>query len=159
MTDSRPRCQFAVRYPAGDGKWRYQPVDIASPGGGAFVPMTWPPVVGDLISLWDRGKYQPEGGPLFRVVDRGWMHASWGSADWPYGESEPRTGPLVDIIVEPASQGVYRDETPICAEADCEAVWVDGQWWMPPGAGEPGPHDHRAYEGSAAEEAPLCPGT
>jgi hypothetical protein len=125
-------------------------VVIASPGGSAFVPFEYPPAVGDLISLWDsdlhnRGLPQPEGGPVFRVIDRQWGHVSWGSAMWPYGKNEPIEGPLVDIIVEPA-KGAYRDETAICAESTCEAIWINGEWWMPPGADEPDPHDHKPYE-------------
>lgn len=138
-----PRCKFSVRYPAGDGKWRYQSVSIAGPGGGLY-GLYDPPAVGDLIFLWNSGGPQPEGGSAFRVVERSWMHSSWGSADWPYGEAEPRSGPMVNIIVEPA-EGPYRDETDICGEASCEAVWVDGDWWMPPGADEPDPHEHAPY--------------
>jgi hypothetical protein len=70
-----------------------------------------------------------------------WSYAAFGSVVWPYGKSEPAEGPMLDIIVEPA-EGVYRDEAPFCAESSCEAVWVDGAWWMPPGADEPDPHDH-----------------
>lgn len=140
-----PRCMFAVRVPAGDGKFWYQRIDIASPSASVGIEMAYPPAVGDLITLWDRRGPQPEGGPIFRVTDRLWSHASWGSANWPYGKNEPSEGPMVDIIVEPA-EGPYRDETDICAESTCEAKWVNGAWWMPPGTDEPDPHEHRPYE-------------
>jgi hypothetical protein len=148
---TQPHVKFVIRYPAGDGKWRYETVWVSSPSGSAFIPMEHPPLMGDLITLWDsdrhrRGLPPHDGGPAFRVVDRMWSHSSWGSADWPFGESEPRSGPLLDIIVEPARGGAYRDETPICGAYDCEAVWVDGAWWMPPGADEPEPHEHKPYE-------------
>jgi hypothetical protein len=151
VVSAPPRVKFSVRYPAGDGKWRYQPILIYSPDGGVFVPMKDPPPVGDVITLWDgylhsRGLPQPEGGPSFRVVDRGWSLVSYGSLVWPYGQDEAREGPMLDIIVEPAGGGVYRDEAPICDEPTCEAVWVNGAWWTPPGAAEPDPHEHRPYE-------------
>jgi hypothetical protein len=142
-----PRCMFSVRYPAGDGRWWYQRMSIASPGGAGSIGME-PPLIGDLISLWDTHT-QPEGGPVFRVIDRCWGHASWGSVTWPYGESEPQEGPLVDIILEPA-QGPYPDETDICAESTCEAVWMNGAWWFPPGSDEPDEHEHRPYEPAVA---------
>lgn len=138
-----PRCMFAVRYPAGLTTWRYQRVDIASPLGGPLL-LAWPPAVGDLIILRDRSEIQPEGGPVFRVVDRMWSHPALGSADWPYGRDAPQQGPLVDVIVQP-SKGPYRNEAPICADPSCEAVLVKGSWWMPPGASEPEPHEHRPY--------------
>ena len=148
-----PRCHFAVRYPAGEGKWRYQPISIAGPGGGYTLDTAWVPQPGDLISLWDRSgdRPQPDGGPVFRVVDRLWSHASWGSANWPYGKNEPQEGPMVDIIVEPA-EGPYRDETDICAESTCEAKWVNGAWWMPPGADEPDPHEHGPWVEGAVRD-------
>jgi hypothetical protein len=83
MSRPLPRCMFSVRYPAGDGHWWYQRMSIANPDGAASVAME-PPLVGDLISLWDTHN-QPEGGPVFRVVDRCWGHAAWGSVIWPYG--------------------------------------------------------------------------
>ena len=155
-TTRAPHCKFAIRYPAGDGKWRYQTVLIASYERGVHVPMAYPPAPGDLITLWDSGRHrrgQPplEGGPVFRVVDRMWSHAGYGSVTWPYGKSEPAEGPLVDIIVESA-ESVYRDETPICAESTCEAVWVSGSWWMPPGADEPDPHEHTPYESKEGKQ-------
>lgn len=139
-----PRCIFSVRYPAGDGRWWYQRMMIANPGGGS-IPME-PPLIGDLISLWGDMRTQPEGGPVFRVIDRCWMHASWGSGTWPYGAAEPSEGPLMDIILEPAGGRPYVDETDICAESTCEAVWMNGAWWFPPGSSEePGPHEHAPW--------------
>jgi len=150
-SSSWPRVRYAVRYPAGDGRWRYEPVDIAHPDGSGFIPVEHPPAVGDLINLYDRSraarKLPPlEGGPVFRVLARLWVHSSWGSADWPYGEREPRSGPLLDIIVEPAD-GPYRDEAPICTESTCEAKYLFGQWVLPPGvpADEADPHEHAPY--------------
>ena len=144
MSDTSLRVKFAVRYPAGDGKWRYVSVMIPSyEGSGSYAPLEQLPAVGDLVYLYDMDTNGPRG--IFRVLDRAFMWSSYGSVDWPHGEPRPRSGPLVDIIVEP-SEGAYRDETPICAESTCEAVWVDGAWWMPPGAGEPDPHDHHPYK-------------
>jgi len=106
--------------------------------------MEHPPAPGDLITLWSRTG-AVEGGPVFRVLERLWSHASFGSVTFPYGAEEPREGPLLDIIAEPAGSP-YRDEAPICAESTCEAKFLFGQWIQPPGADEPDPHEHRPYK-------------
>jgi hypothetical protein len=139
-----PRCNFAVRYPAGDDTWRYQGVDVPTPGGGGFSEMEHPPPTGALVLLYDRSG-RLDGGPYFRVVDQLWSYPAWGSVTWPYGAASPQQGPLVDIIVEPAGSP-YKDEAPTCADLECPAVWVNGAWWMPPGEDEAGPHEHRPYE-------------
>lgn len=101
-----PEVKFAVRYPAGSGAWRYEALDIPNPGG-SFMPLEYLPAAGDLVTLWDRSGHV-EGGPHFRVVARSWSYSGYGSVNWPYGQREPSSGPLVDIIVEPAG-GPYSD--------------------------------------------------
>lgn len=145
-----PRLLFSVRYPVGQGRYRYRRVFIAGPGGAGCLTTDHVPAAGDLISLWDAHGPQPEGGPIFVVVRRSWQHAGFGSANWPYGTNEPLYGPMVDIIVEPSEQGVYADETDICADPDCEAYavfWGAAGWRIPPGGstGEEG-HQHRKRE-------------
>lgn len=142
-----PEVKFAVRYPAGQGAWRYDPVDIPHPGG-AFMPLEHLPAPGDLVTLWTRGgpEGQPAGGPHFRVLQRAWTWSGYGSADWPYGKNAPQTGPIVDIIVEPAA-GPYSDEAPICAELGCTAMWVDRAWVIrhPDDQADVEEHEHRIY--------------
>ena len=138
-----PCVKFAIRYPAGDGTWRYVSVVQSTYVSTAFPPLQHVPAVGDLVSLYDQSNEEARG--IFRVLERMWMYSSYGSADWPYGQREPSTGPLVDVIVEPAD-GPYRDEAPICGESTCEAQFVNGEWWMPPGAVEPDAHEHQPYE-------------
>lgn len=117
MTDTRPpRVKFAVRYPTKDNRWRYETVDIPAYEGAVFVPMEHPPAVGDLISLWSR-QGNMEGGPVFRVIERMWNHATYGSTNWPVAEQMPIVGPILDIIVEPAD-GLYRNEAPLPGEED-----------------------------------------
>jgi len=142
--DLRPRVQFAVRRPAGSGRWWYERIIIACPDGGIALPMAYPPAPGDTIMLWSTGGKIP-GGSLFTVVSRMWAHSGYGSADWPYGQADPASGPVLDIIVEPGG-GAYADETDICAEPSCEAVIIDGAWWFPPGSDTPDEHDHRPYQ-------------
>jgi hypothetical protein len=104
------RCDFVVRRPTPDNKWRYERLYFQSYYGNTFLPLAHPPAVGDLIVLQPQPApaYQA-GGPVFRVLERMWTHAMYGSPDWPYGDDRPRTGPLLDIIVEQAD-GLYRDE-------------------------------------------------
>lgn len=151
-TDSSrwPQVRFAVRFPAGSGTWRYEHISVANPGGQDVIALEYPPAIGDLISVWDSDRArrqlpQPEGGPMYRVLDRWWTHSSWGSADWPYGEQMPRSGPLLEIILEPA-EGLYRNEAPVCADLECEARFLFGQWQLPPGTEAAPPHDHRPYK-------------
>lgn len=141
-----PRVGFMIRYPAGDGKWWFRPVYLPAPADSSM-PMAYPPAPGDLISLYDDRdgeNHQPEGGPVFRVVARMWNHAAYGSGSWPYGRPEPVEGPLLDIIAEPAP-GLYADETSHCGDGSCDAVMMNGAWWLPPGSVEPDPHEHRPY--------------
>lgn len=103
------RCTFAVRYPAGNGKWRYKRVHITGVDGDYCLPLWQPPIPGDKIDLWS--DQDIEGGPVFLVAERAWSHAAYGSPDWPYGSRMPGRGPLLHIIVEP-SEGPYHDEAP-----------------------------------------------
>jgi hypothetical protein len=139
-----PEVKFAIRYPAGQGAWRYEPVDIPHPGG-VFMPLEYLPSAGDLVTLWDRSGTL-SGGPHFKVVQRSWTWSGYGSVDWPYGKAAAESGPLVDIIVEPAT-GPYSDEAPICAEPDCSAMWIDRVWVIRHPADQEGveEHEHRIY--------------
>jgi hypothetical protein len=101
-----PRCSFHVKAPTADGKFTYAALTLNSSRGDSYLVTAYPPLVGDLISLYD--PYAKLGG-VFRVVDRMWMHSSFGSIDWPYGQDRPSTGPLLDIIVV-AAEGMYVDE-------------------------------------------------
>lgn len=140
-----PQCSFIARYPAGGGKWRYQRISPAVPAG-AGIPMALPPSPGDIIILYDSRDPQPEGGPFWRVIERMFTYPVYGSWAWPYGEAEPRTGPTVEMTVEPAG-GLFRDETDICGAEECEAFVMNGEWQYPAGAPEPAPHEHVAYRG------------
>lgn len=68
-----------------------------------------PPAVGDLIDL--RGTTADPADPensvrfdgAYRVIDRAWRPASYGSPTWPFGERQ--TGPeWLDVMVEPAAE-------------------------------------------------------
>lgn len=100
-----PRCQFYVRTPV-EGGFRYDMISIDGPNGAGRMVTAYPPAVGDLISLWDALKRQ---GGTYRVLERAWMHSSYGSTDWPYAERTSKEGPLLDVIVE-AAEGPFVDE-------------------------------------------------
>lgn len=104
-----PSCNFHVRTPAeGDpGKFWFETVAhryTPSFGGGLDTPHV--PSVGDLVHLY--GETEATQG-MFRVLDRAWMYVGFGSADWPHGQARPRSGPIVDIVVEPA-RGMFADQ-------------------------------------------------
>ena len=102
-------CHFYIRTPAGDGLFNYDQVQISGSQHDAALRTTHPPLTGDLISLWD--SYTQKGGQ-FRVIDRAWHHAAWGSTIWPYTEILPTDGPRVDIIIE-AAEGPFSDAAPV----------------------------------------------
>ncbi len=102
-------CRFYIRSPVEGGQFRYEQISLASSQMDCRLRTAHPPLPGDLIFLWD--SYKKEGG-MFRVIERAWHHAGWGSMVWPYTEMLPTEGPGADIIVEPA-EGLFRDEAPI----------------------------------------------
>jgi hypothetical protein len=140
-----PEVKFVVRYPAGQGAWRYEALEIPNPGGSYFMPLEHLPAEGDLVSLWaspmrPAGPFIP-GGPFFRVVRRYWTWSGYGSVNWPYGAREAQSGPSVEIFVEPAA-GPYSDEAPICAVSDCTAMWIDRAWVIRDPADQEAVEDH-----------------
>lgn len=102
-------CRFYIRAAAGDDQFRYESIHCSCSRFDGRIPTPHPPLPGDLISLWD--SLEKKGG-MFRVIERSWHHASYGSVNWPYTENLPVEGPGMDIIVEPA-EGVFRNEVPV----------------------------------------------
>ncbi|MFE2164903.1 hypothetical protein ACFXB3_07485 [Streptomyces sp. NPDC059447] len=102
-----PRVSFYERT-AIQGGYRYRKISINNRHGDTHLHTLHPPVVGDLIQLWDATERR---GGMYQVVARQWLHSSYGSMDWPHGESSPNVGPLLDIVVE-AAEGAFRDEAP-----------------------------------------------
>jgi hypothetical protein len=80
-------------------------------GGAGRLDTSWPPAVGDLISLQDFRQEHEEVpfGHVYRVVGRHWVHPQYGTRDWPSDQPEPDESPMLDIIVELAS-GPFRNE-------------------------------------------------
>ncbi|GGX51428.1 hypothetical protein [Streptomyces noursei] len=105
------RCQFQARTPAGAGMFRYTVLNINNPYNDGYLRTAHPPACGDHIFLRDASA---NSGGNYRVVGRSWLHASYGSANWPRGETVPATGPLLSLVVEPAD-GLLVDEAP-CEE-------------------------------------------
>ncbi|MCW2929990.1 MAG: hypothetical protein JWM19_952 [Actinomycetia bacterium] len=105
------RCNFCVRYPAPGGKWTFVAIRLANWWSNGAIPLWMPPSVGDLITLHPAHGQELEGGPVYRVVDRMWVTAVYGSGSWPLGKAAPVEGPLMEIIVEPAP-GLYADQAP-----------------------------------------------
>lgn len=108
MTVPSPRCSFRVRTPdpSTPGKYLYDHLSVSGPAGDPYLHTPHPPATGDFIFLWNS---QTKTGGYFAVLLRTWMHSSYGSVDWPYGQPAPRVGPLLDIVVEPTD--VLDDES------------------------------------------------
>jgi hypothetical protein len=102
-----PRTSFHERIPV-EGGYRYRKISINNRQGDTCLHTPHPPAVGDLIQLWDATERR---GGMYQVVARQWLHSSYGSMDWPTGQSDSSVGPLLDIVVE-AAEGVFRDEAP-----------------------------------------------
>lgn len=105
-----PRCGFYIRTVVSTDPllYEYEKVALNGPQGTGNLVTSTPPAIGDLIHLWDT--YKKTGG-TFRVLERSWGHAEYGSVTWPYGEPEPKEGPLLHIIVE-KSKGPFVNEAP-----------------------------------------------
>lgn len=111
MADSQIRpvqCEFHVRTPVGDGLFRYEHVSLDSPRFDGMLETFFPPVIGDLITLSDR---QAGVGGAYRVVDRHWRNASYGSTNWPIQEPQPIVGPWLTVVVE-RDEDAIRNEAP-----------------------------------------------
>jgi hypothetical protein len=111
-----PRCTFRLRVPVDGGLFRY---DDLWPTSGRLNDGEWPflnpPDIGDTVGLW-KPDWRVEPKPphphgVYRVIERDWSYASYGSGAWPYGEPAPKVGPMLTLIVEPA-EGPYRNEAP-----------------------------------------------
>jgi hypothetical protein len=100
VSAAKARCAFYIRTPV-DGGFRYEGAAVRSPDN-LYLPTEHVPDVGDWVTV-------PGVAGSHRVVARSWVHAAWGSANWPYGHQEPDTGPLVYLIVED-EPGPFIDE-------------------------------------------------
>lgn len=120
MTSADPatvRCTFYVKTAAGDNGWHYDLIDVHSPAGAGSLPVRHPPGVGDLIWLWDS---TAKAAGVYRVMERFWMHAQYGSMVWRMGHALPSQGPELTMLVEPAD-GLFVDQVLRPEEADeCE---------------------------------------
>lgn len=106
MHTAPPRCGFYERTPV-EGGWRYELINIAVRSEAGRLPTNHPPAVGDLVHLWDA---RWKRGGSYRVVERAWSYPAYGSTDWPSGTPTAKEGPLLDVIVEAAEGGPFRDE-------------------------------------------------
>lgn len=102
------RCTFDVRTPAVGGLFRYTHVSLDSPRFDGMLETFFPPAIGDLITL----SHLAAGvGGAYRVVDRHWRQASYGSNLWPIGEPQPTVGPWLTVVVE-RDEDAIRNEAP-----------------------------------------------
>lgn len=103
-------CGFYMREDAGmhrEGmKYKYTTIWLDNYQRDGKLYTLYPPVVGDLILLLDKGQGITG---TFRVIMRDISHAQYGSAAWPGHEKHADTGPMFTYIVE-RSIGVFRDE-------------------------------------------------
>ena len=113
------RCDYTLRTEdgtdpdTGETRYRYTPIVIANPTGDGCLLTFTPPAVGDHILLTaDR---PAEGldviSGLFKVYDRMWHPAGWGSTHWSHGSnSRMQTEPLwLELFVD-AAPGLYVNE-------------------------------------------------
>ena len=101
---SQVDCEFYVRISEAQ-QFRYERVTFPAPRGDNNLRTAHSPLVGDLVHLW--GDTEETRG-TFRVVERSWLHSSYGSKNWPFG-AEALVPPILTVIVEPAV-GPFVDE-------------------------------------------------
>lgn len=102
------RVQFYLREEAPDG-YTYTSIPVLGPKVGR-VEIASAPQLGDLCHLTGVGRV--------RVIQRSWMHARWGSVDWPTAEPRPVVPPLLDLIVVKADGTFVDAVTNVTGEHD-----------------------------------------
>jgi hypothetical protein len=87
-----------------DGGFSYDQVGVDGPSDRfPHLYTTHPPVVGDLITL----TYVVQGlrsVGTYRVVERSWLHAAYGSVAWPRDQVRPVEPTALHLIVEEADR-------------------------------------------------------
>jgi hypothetical protein len=108
-----PQCTFYIRttITTDPATYRYDQAYVRGDayGNGGSLVTPHPPAVSDLIWLNDGEGHHPGGN--YRVIERAWQHAAYGSANWPLGTKRTTVGPILTIILE-ADAGPFRDEAP-----------------------------------------------
>lgn len=101
-------CTVYERYEK-DGGFGYDQISVDGPSSRShYLYTTQPPVVGDLITL----TYKVQGYPAlgtYRVVERSWLYAAYGSSSWPRDQVRPVEPTMLQLIVEEAV-GPFADE-------------------------------------------------
>lgn len=103
MNHHPARVSLTIRTNHPNGHSTYEEIDIHSWYGDGTLTTYYPPAVGDVIA--------PTAGRMYRVIERYWSHAAYGSVLHPHGNDGPMEGPHLHCIVEPAS-GPYRNQAP-----------------------------------------------
>lgn len=103
MNDA-PRVMFYLRTDAEDqpGKYDYDYVDVRVHSSRRMQDV-WPnpPLVGDLVYLNAVGSV--------RIIERDWTRSTYGSPDWPLGQLDPTSGPMLQLVCV-KDEGPFRDE-------------------------------------------------
>lgn len=111
--EAAPQCAFYVRTQVTDDPptYRYDMVNVRGDkwGDSGRLVTPHPPMVGDQIWLNDSNNTLTG---QYKVIERDWAHAAYGSGNWPLGSPHPKVGPSLHIIVVPG-EGLFRDEAPV----------------------------------------------
>lgn len=111
MRDPMVHCHFYIRRPSPvPGKYIFDSAYCGSPGAGVVHRTTHPPSMGDQLAVTDEQNRLC----MVRVIARDWDYPQYGSFNWPTGESSPKDGPGLTIIVEECEgmfHNQYLDET------------------------------------------------
>lgn len=113
---SHAACGFTLRELADNGYHRFTPLTVRTPRGDGRIRTTMPPIVGDTVflSCTDRDLSN-----RYRIIDREWMHPSWGSVLFPIdGGIRDGGGASLDYLVEKVGPGWYATEDPNAAGDD-----------------------------------------
>lgn len=84
------------------GGHRYERIQVGEPEMYGRLVTAHPPAVGDKILLHHKGGGEDLSGH-YLVVEREWLHASWGSTLWPILDPFPDEGPALYTVVEPTT--------------------------------------------------------
>lgn len=114
LTAVEVSCSFRERITiaVADDPYLFVYIDFDGPFGDGHLRTFHPPAVGD---RFHGGQVNAPNGWAemgeFRVIDRRWSWAQYGSQNWPYGP-RPSTGPLLELICE-RTEGLFAGEADV----------------------------------------------
>lgn len=99
---------FYNRTSANDGKYIYSPISVRSPQADTALHLPYPLQVGDSIYL---SASEEDKRGFYRIVNRQFLPASFGSVSWPYTTNLPSPPITAHIICIRDEEAFFENES------------------------------------------------